>query len=305
MYGFYKNLKNKDKQKARHGIYENLLESTLISMFDYTGDNIDETFIEMNLINVGLVGYSDKEKCFVSCAPIGSNKNKYGIPLDYNYSLPDGKTGTFTDGETGVVVWNNNIKTGDSYIYNLSDFLAETDLSMYTNVLWARLSPIVETSDSKTSAQIEQILKRLKNGEITTITSNNFVDSLLNNGNYENIKKLNLTDVKDIDKLKYLCDFKEYLLKSFYTTYGQNMQTTTKRAQTNESELHGMDSISTIIPLDKLKQRQNGINKINELFNTNYSVDFSKSFKHEIEEILNKSSEERENESKEGEADDN
>ena len=67
--------------------------------------------------------------------------------------------------------------------------------------------------------------------------------------------------------------------------YGHAMINTSKLAQQSQSEVKDMDYISMVLPHNMLHSRLQGYDCLNKLFDTNYTCDFSDTWKHEWEEI--------------------
>ena len=133
--------------------------------------------------------------------------------------------------------------------------------------------------DEKTKHALETAFENIKNGKPDTVVSENIIPELLQGNLTPPV--LQLSDVKNIQNLQYLSEYRDQLLKRFFLKRGHSMQTTSKHAQTNNDEIHGLDSIAWIIPENMLKHRKEGIKKVNEIFGTNITVDFSEIWKKE------------------------
>ena len=79
-------------------------------------------------------------------------------------------------------------------------------------------------------------------------------------------------------------------MKRFYNIYGHALQTQNKTAQQTTDEIHGMDSTSWIIPLERLECRKKMVEEINDLFGTKMTVDFSPAWKLQFEKFKSDSS---------------
>ena len=75
------------------------------------------------------------------------------------------------------------------------------------------------------------------------------------------------------------------------TIYGMMTAGTDKIAQQSVTEINNGSSFSFIVPLDRLEERKKGIEKVNELFNTNISVDFGEAMKREYEKHMSQGEE--------------
>ena len=287
----YNAMKPKQAKKVRYQTYFNLLLNTLLDMFEYEGlpETIPARFLEMILHSKGevFVGRENEEAPLV-CA-IG---NLTGELDDYSmgtecvavtprHSL-EGKRNI--DIAYGI---NNKTATPDTLIYWLSHMLGENDLSMQLTSIYARLLPIPKVNDEKEKAMFEEIISKLIDGDPTAYASKNAFADLEAIGG-DNI--FNITDPQQVDKLQYLSRFADDIMKRFYNFYGQPLQTQNKSAQSISDELHGMDSVSFIIPLQMLQCRQELCDNINRIFGLNVSVRFSQPWEIEFRKYVSNDS---------------
>jgi GrpB-like predicted nucleotidyltransferase (UPF0157 family) len=98
---------------------------------------------------------------------------------------------------------------------------------------------------------------------------------------------LDLIDVKDVDKLQYLNQYHDNILKRFMQRHGHAMQITSKLAQQTNAEMHGADDISMTIPLQELKYRKKLAEMLNKYYELNVSVDFGELLKNNYDRIVN------------------
>ena len=183
-----------------------------------------------------------------------------------------------TLGVNAVLIWNNTEFTGDFIISWYAKMFKEIDVSMEANVFNSRLHPIPVARNSKIKSAIDNIFSSIKgetksNDTYSILSDTAFAEEI--NGTASKIDVLNLTDVKDVDKLQYLSKFHDDLLRRFCTLYGQPMQTTGKMAQQTVEEIQGYDSFSMIIPSNRLEERKKGIAEFNRVFGENVTVEFN------------------------------
>ena len=269
--------------------YWTMLEQILTSMFEYDNlpKGLDRKYIEHTLIRFGCCGIVKiNDEFFVGVPAIMPPLDNYGIGTEIAITTYNGqyqKRGKI--GENCVLIWNNTEFVGDFIITWFAKMFKEIDVSMEANVFNSRLHPIPVARNSKVKSAIDNIFKAIKgetkNSDTYTILSDTaFADEI--NGTSTKIDVLNLTDVKDVDKLQYLSKFHDDLLRRFCTLYGHAMQTTGKMAQQTIEEIQGYDSFSMIIPSNRLEEREKGIQEFNRIFGENVTVEFNTAWQESI-----------------------
>lgn len=278
---FYNEMKATAQKNYNNMSYWVELVQFLQSQFEYKGFEKDDPppeFIEKCLITMGLVGIGkDENGRLLACkGSLSGDFDPYyrGTEFEGVYS-----TGTIsgTRGVDIVVGWNNSLYAPDLDVLRIESILAETDISEKLNVLFSRLLRIPVVADSKEKAAIEECIKSLLKGDITALISSNLFREISDGKNLLNL--IELSEIKDVDKLQYLVQYRENVMKRFYNRHGHSIQTTGKIAQQTTDEIHGMDSVSLVYPLNQLRFRKQMCKEVNEMFNRNWSVDFSETWK--------------------------
>lgn len=188
-------------------------------------------------------------------------------------------------GVDAVVMYNNTLRLPDFNVVKYADMFTEVDTSLKCLLHNTRLHPIPIAKDRQTKAQIETALKDIDTGKPTSILSENILEDLISNTKSETIPVANITDVDASDKIQYVSNYYNDLRKRFFTMYGHAMINTSKLAQQSQSEVKDMDYISMVLPHNMLHSRLQGYDCLNKLFETNYTCDFSDTWKHEWKEI--------------------
>lgn len=273
MYNFYEHLNGKRKKAVDNTNNFYHLLNVALAMFDWK--NVPETippeFIETFLLMNGTVGIGKyKGDLYAGMGGYCGTFDGY-LPDSYVFSVPNIDTIQGKINEDVCVGWNNATRTPDFNLLKYTSIFTEIDTSERLNVIYSRFLRIPKAKDNKEKVAIENAIKDIFNGNITAITSNNVQDLLGEGGE----KFLDLVDIKDIDKLQYLNQYYNNVLKRFYQEYGHPMQITEKLSQQTNDEVHGGDSVSMILPLQKLKYRKQFCDDCNKLFGTDMSVDFS------------------------------
>lgn len=188
-------------------------------------------------------------------------------------------------GIDATVMYNNTLRLPDFNVVKYADMFTEVDTSLKCLLHNSRLHPIPIAKDRQTKAQIETALKDIDNGKPTSILSENILEDIINNTKSETIPVANITDVNASDKIQYVSNYYNDLRKRFFTMYGHAMINTSKLAQQSQSEVKDMDYISMVLPHNMLHSRLQGYDCLNKLFETNYTCDFSDTWKQEWKEI--------------------
>ena len=277
---------------------KDVLLNYLAPMFTYNElpESIPEEFIErFHILNGDIAvwklddpnAFRYKDELIVSCCGYADKPDAYGIGERVIASTLSGYVKEdLKEGESCIVIHNNSLYTSDMpIICYFTDMLTEMFTSLKTNIIYSRLKPVFKVSDDKEAAAVKEAFTKIKNdSEPIQITSSNILaDALAEAGANaaETIKVLDITDVKNADKLQYIVKAIDDAFRWFFSMIGQAIQGNGKLAQQTVDEVQGTTSMSFILPNDRLKMRRKGWEKANELFGTNVTVDFSDAWKTE------------------------
>lgn len=284
---FYELMKKaKDIKKADNNVNFLDLYNVPLSMFEYKNlpDTLPQEFIEGYLISNGHVGFKKIKDDVYCCAGSYSGEIKGYLPTRYIGVVVNVGSVEGVIGEDVVVGWNNATLTPDFDVMRYSDILTEIDTSERLNVLFARYLRIPKASDQKEKIAIEKAIEDMQNGKVTAIQGTNIQEII--EGDKSN-KFLDLADVRNIDKLQYLNQYRENVVKRFYSNYGMPMRVTDKLAQQSEDEVHGNDTVSMIMPMQKLYYRRKMVDELNTMFGLNIEVGFTELWKNMYDGIVN------------------
>ena len=241
--------------------------------------------IEKYLITNGICAFTKHNGKIVVGVASTVGVTPYSVGDTVIITLEDATTLERKIGVDAVVMYNNTLRMPDFNVVKYADMFTEVDTSLKCLLHNTRLHPIPIARDRQTKAQIESALKDIDNGKPTSILSENILEDLITNTKSETIPVANITDVNASDKIQYVSNYYNDLRKRFFTMYGHAMINTSKLAQQSQSEVKDMDYISMVLPHNMLHSRLQGYDCLNKLFNTNYTCDFSDTWKHEWEEI--------------------
>lgn len=277
---------------------KDVLINYMAPMFKYEElpDSIPEEFIErFHILNGDIAvwklddpnAFRYKDELIVSCCGYADKPDAYGIGARVIATTLSGYVKEdLKEGESCVVIHNNSLYTSDMpIICYFTDMFTEMLTSLKTNIIYSRLKPVFKVSDEKERAAVLEAFTKIKDdSEPIQITSTNVLAEALAEAGAnptDTIKVLDITDVKNADKLQYIVKCIDDAFRWFFSMIGQAIQGNGKLAQQTVDEVQGTTSMSFILPNDRLKMRRKGWEKANKLFGTNVTVDFSDAWKTE------------------------
>ena len=304
----------KDKQLVveRYSYYFDIIKILMLSKFKIKNcpPNIYSDEILKSLMFGGTSAITSK---------MSNGRNFVGIPIETDiteYSdrydkaqlvnpLADSKT--LKQHEEIAVGYNNLLHTPEYDIVRFAKILAETDTSMYCNVMNSRISPILLADNNNQKVALDTAIQNVYSGKLSSIAFNDIIDKINTNSTNENSHILHLTEPKNIEKLQYLSKFHDDLIRRLCNLHGVTMNTTGKMAQLTQAELNEYSQFSGIYIQQQYDLLCEYIEESNRIENWNMSVEYGDSFKRFIkkdmtadevitEKINEKESEEMENE---------
>lgn len=273
--------------------YYNTIENMLTSMFIY--ENLPETLpvreIEHNLIRYGaclIVRFADG-KYYAGVPALRGQINNYGFGEQAICTTRNGKKvyDSFynKDGSNAILIWNNSQYMPDFDIFRYANLFADVDKSIKLNVINSRLHPIPIARDSKLKQAIDVIFKNIRKGKKTYSVLNDVSFSDIVNNKDNAIPVLNLTDVTNADKIQYLSKLHDDLVARLGRLYGQNISSNGKMAQQTIKELSGYDTLSAIIPYDRLACRKEAFENFGKYIGLeNVTVKFNHAWEHLLDD---------------------
>ena len=275
---------------ARENIYnkdrflDNFIDDMLIKvnqMFHY--ENLPETvpkrILEKMLCEGGYCIFTKhNDKYVILQGGLGGELNEYYEYTECIVANPYLKLDkTFKLGEDCVLIRNDSRMKGlipilSKYAVLCGD--SEISINVLTNVL--RTQFLISAGDNKTKESADAFIKKLTDGEFTSIAENTFLDG---------VKVHNIQG--SANYIQQFVELNQYLKASAYNEIGLDANYNMKRERltVNEVELN----TSILIPLadDMLEQRRNAIEEINKKYGLNISVELSSVWKMQKETVDN------------------
>ena len=259
----------KDKQKQLDSFIKQMFNRTQ-SMFRYGGlpETIPQIFLERYLqvyghciiakANGGLYAFWGG---FAGVPDVYYNPTQYTVS---NVALNLYKT--FDINKDCVLCRNDSNIEGLSTIFKkYGCLLVENTLTIYSLLKTARASLLLAASDDKTKRECDLFINKLESGEIYCVGENPFFEGV----------KVHSTMQGSAGLLSQFIELEQYLKASCLNEIGLNANYNMKRESLNSAESALNDDF--LIPLidNMLDCRKDFVNKVNEMFETNITVELN------------------------------
>ena len=265
----------------------------LQSMFKYENlpDTIPAKWLENYLLCNGncIIGKDEEGRLIAYVGNQGTLLNVYYVPCGYIVSNPYFNKGVITDTDMVSEGFSKTFKIGtdceiiynDTYSLGVLPILrkwcrqlVENDITMDITDIVARALLLITTADDTTKASAELFLKRLRDGKLGTMESNAFIEGL-NLNSFGNIAA----------GLTNLIEYHQYIKASLFNELGLNSNYNMKRESINSNESQLNDDMLHPLIDTMLRERQEGLDRVNAMFGTDIKVSFNSAWEaNEIEE---------------------
>lgn len=276
-YGTYTGLgidydfKDKDTNIRNYVLY--MLNRSLL-MFEY--DNLPETIpvrdLERMLQTRGYSYITEVEgELYALWGGLGGEMNAYYRPTEINISNPHlNFNKTLSVENDGVLISNDDMLLGLIPMYSrYCTMLVETDITMILANVNKRIDNLISVSDDNTAESARIYFKKVMDGELGYIFENKLYDSLKYNPN-SNSKTVHLQD---------LVEFTQYMKASMYNEIGLSANHQMKKERLITKELEDTNAMYPLVD-NMLNNRKQAIEKINQMYGTNITVELSSSWRY-------------------------
>lgn len=279
----YKDLFEKPDKGLMLQSYVRYFLARLQSMFKYENlpETIPQKWLENYLMCNGHCGIlrADDGLLYAVNGALGGECDEYYVPKIYTVSNPYLKTKNVYIRDVDICVIFNDV-----YIQGLLPLLnrycmqlVENDITLNIADIVSRATIIMSAKDDNTKASAELFIKRLKDGDLSVIAEKSFAEDSLHINQFREVT----------DTLTNLIEYHQYIKASLYNELGLNSNYNMKRESINSNESQLNDDMLHPLIDDMLKCRKVGIEKVNEMFGTNITVEFDSAWKvNEDEEQL-------------------
>lgn len=272
---FYSKLKPKQQSVIRERDYNNFFTNFLASMVKFNGfpESVDTRNLNIYRVTGGDYSVTEYKGELVALypQPVGV-LDLNGEPI--NIKCSSAYAPVILDrvnGKDAIVGHNTSLRYVDANIGRFSHMFAQIDLSMIYNLFYSRLNKVFATDDEETTKVLQEILDSMDYGKLKTITSKNIMAEL-NHTMSKPIQEINLTDVDKVDRIQYLSNFYQDLLKRFCWLYGVPMNNSPKMAQQSVEEISNASNGSNVLLFDIMENANKFCDKVNKLYGLNTSA---------------------------------
>ena len=298
----YSRLKEKQQKYIKDMNFYDVLLQTILPMIEYKDfpKTVNTKFLEKYRITEGAVALFRYEKTTdnvmtneLVCGGVTFGGLPYpnGLGRIAIVSTDNGYVKQFDnwiDNPDIAIIFLNSNYSPDLNVGIFADLLSELITSIKCNILNSSYTNIPVVEDSKQKTAVDKALTDIRNGKATSVLLNTGVSKelceLLGNDGKKDFPTLNLTNVKDSDKIQYLCKAYDDVFRWFYSLYGMNTAGSSKMAQQTRDEIMTDNISSLIIPEDMLKCACEGVEMFNKKFGMSASAAFSMLWKRREEE---------------------
>lgn len=273
-----------------------MLLNRAVKMFDFKGlpETVNESFLQRELIINGAVGFTEiRGKLYSLRGNYGGMSDEYYLPTQFIIANPILGSKTIDIGKNGVVMFGstsdrfapyfkdrkqkNNILWGYrgsvlyNYITRTADILQDIDISARSLLKTCRAMILVSAKDEQKRAAAELTLKRLFDGEPTTVFQSDVLESI----------QFTFSPISNnaAQLLRELAEKYQFYLAEFYHAIGINSNYNLKRERLNTAEVELNDEPLLINIADMLECRQTAADEVNKMFGTQITVELSEEWK--------------------------
>ena len=273
-----------NKVKSMYNYYVKTLLNRVTNMFTWENlpETIDENFLTITLFTQGRLIWTDfNGKLYALNGNYGGEPDVYYYPSQFIISNPILGTKIVDIDKTGVLMYLtdtdkmcSNGETGGLFglISTTAQLLADNISSINIAQRNTRLTAIVTAGNQAQKISVENAIQRMYDGEPYEVVLNDLINALKINPIVE-------STAGGAQYIKELVELNQYILAQFYHSIGVNANYNMKRERVSGEEIAVNDECLTINVIDMLNNLQEAVQKINAMFNTNISVDFSKEWK--------------------------
>ena len=252
-----------------------------ISMFDYSNlpPMLPRREIEINLILTNhCVVFQDSKNQLITASTNIFGFDVYYNPTDAIFANPNIRYKKLSIGQNCEIIYNNELKDNVSYIpsdgslktfiYRYSRLLADIESTIDIYAVNSRLTSYPIASNDKVANSITSFFKKLRQGKNAIISDDAIIQEFRS-------VDINRSNVKD--GINDLLIARDKILEMFYRDIGVKMYNP-KKAQVTEDEIDVNNQLLLISKEDMLRERKEGVERVNEMFGTSIGVKINERF---------------------------
>lgn len=252
-----------------------------LTMFEYKNlpESLPAREIESNLLMTGhCVVFPDMADIVTACTSL-YGFDRYYNPTNAIFANVKMRSKNLNIGENCEIIYNSSLKDNVlyiksdssmmSFIKRYSRMLADVESSMDIYMVNSRLTSFPVASSDSVMQNLKLFFKKLKRGERGIISD----DSII-----QQFRSVDISRASVHDGVNDWLVARDKILEMFFRDIGVKFYNP-KKAQVSEDELQVNNQMLVISLDDMLRERQRGIERVNNLFATNISVDIAEPFK--------------------------
>lgn len=273
----YSNGYNYQDKQRNVQTYVKYMVNRSLAMFQYHDlpDTIPQEELEKMLQCGGLaVWYKHNDELYVFNANLGGEGDVYNRPTKAIISNPYLKLNKecIID-EDCVLMLNDSLAVGLIPMYQkYCTIINETDISLILGTVNKRIQILLSANDDNTVASAKQFIKNIEDGKLGVIAESKLFDSL----------KTNSVSTSQTNGLQEVWELQQFLKASMYNEIGLNANWNNKREKLNSSEVEmNTDNLYPLVD-NMLDCRRKALEKVNEMFGTNITVEFNSSWDYRV-----------------------
>lgn len=273
-----------NRVKSMYNYYVKTLLNRVSNMFTWENlpETVDENFLTITLFTQGRLIWSEfNGKLYALNGDYGGEPNVYYYPSQFIIANPILGSKIVDIDKTGVLMYltdtdkiRGNGETGGLFglISTTSQLLADNVSSINIAQRNTRITALVTAGNQAQKISAENAIQRMYDGEPYEVVLNDLINALKINPMVENT-------AGGAQYIKELVELNQYILAQFYHSIGVNANYNMKRERVSGEEIAVNDECLIINVIDMLNNLQEAVKKINAMFNTHITVDFSKEWK--------------------------
>ena len=263
-----------NKENSLYDFTLSILNRTL-GMFEYK--NLPETLpqveIEKRLQTKGHATiYQYKNNLYVTTGNLnGQELSPYNKPTHVNINVPAFNLSQRLEvGTQCAVIYNDDMKTGLLDTINKhGTLMIENEITMLLSTYNARIQTLISAGTDQTISDAQKYLSQIIDGNLGIIGENAFFNDLKTHNAQSAAKQ-------DISQLIQL---QQFYKSDLYNEIGLSSLNNMKKERMNIDEVNANnDNIYPYVD-GMLRNRMEGLDMVNKLFNGNIEVDFSSTWK--------------------------
>lgn len=257
-----------DKHKLLKQFKNNQLNKSL-TMFEWSNlpDTIPQVELEKMLQINGYAVIAEYQGNLYAFQAGFSGQDPYNQPTKAIVNNPALKNNTtYTIGKDCIVIKNDDMKQGLNGIYEYyGQRLIENQITMLMTDYNLRMPFTISSSDDQTTQSAKMYLKKIIDGSLGVIGEQKLFKAL----------SVTPTNSKQTATFADLYGYQQFIIAQLNNTIGLATNNNMKRERLTTNEIEVNKNASYPLVDNMLKNRQQAVDAINEMFNADISVEYS------------------------------